>query len=86
MMHNGMDALDADASIRGFAIPQPSTQPFDFIDDHSIRRCPCRIIDLHSGDDLRQMVHSHSDVEPVEHRRRRGTGVAEDTAVQDSHQ
>ena len=79
-MHDDTDAIDADPSVRGLAIPQPPTQTFNLIDDHSLRRCPCRVISRQSAGNQLQMVQSHSDMEPVEQRGWRDPSVAEDAS------
>ena len=61
----------------GFTIPQPPVQALDFPDDHCLRRRPRRIVARQSAGDLLQVLKSHSNVKPIEKRRRGDAGVGE---------
>jgi hypothetical protein len=65
MMHHRADALDADVSVLGFAVPQPPVQTVNLRDDHRFRRRSFRIIRRQAAGDLRQVLQPHADVEPV---------------------
>ena len=69
MMHDRVDAIDADPGIGGFTVPQPPVQALNFPDDHCLRRLPRRIVARQSAGDLLQVLKSHADVKPVQKRR-----------------
>ena len=65
MMHDRVDAIDADPGIGGFAVPQPPVQVLKLPDDHCLRRPPRRIVARQSAGDLLQVLKSHADVKPA---------------------
>jgi hypothetical protein len=64
MMHDHVDAIDADPGVGGFTVPQPPMQALNFSDDHCLRRLPRRIVARQSAGDLLQVLKSHADVKP----------------------
>ena len=57
--------------------PQPPVQALNFLDDHCFRRLARWIVARQTAGDLPQVLKSHSDVKPVENRRRGDTSVGE---------
>ena len=64
MMHDRVDAIEADPGIGGFAVPQPPVQALNLPDDYCLRRLPRRIVARQSAGDLLQVLKSHADVKP----------------------
>jgi hypothetical protein len=77
MMHDRVDAIDADPGTGGFAVPQPSVHALDFRDGRRLLRHPQRIVARQTVGDLLQVLKSHSDVDPVQKRRRGDAGFGE---------
>ena len=61
--------------VAGFAIPQPLTQSFNFVDDGRLCFLLPRIDRRYGIGNSFQMVQSHSNVEPIEHRSGCDSGV-----------
>ena len=77
MVHDRVDAIDADPGVGGFAVPQPPVQALNFPDDHSRRRLARWSVARQTAGDLLQVLKSHSDVKPVEKRRCGDTRASE---------
>jgi hypothetical protein len=77
MVHHRTNAIDADLRVLGFAIPQPPVQPLHLLDDHRLRRHPCRIIGRQAAGCLLEVLEPHADVEPVENRQLSDAGISE---------
>jgi hypothetical protein len=75
MAHHRKDAVDADLCVRDFALPQPPTQSFGFVGNGRLCLLLPRIGRQYGVSNLFQMVQSHNNVEPIEHRGGCASGV-----------
>src|SRR3981081_827853 len=80
MMHDRADTIDTDPPVGGFAVPQPPMQTLDLCDDHCLRRRPRRIVARQTAGGLPEVLESHSDMEPVQKRRRGDAGLSENAS------
>src|SRR5271165_661243 len=78
-MHDLADPLYAALSIPRLAVPNAPAQALDLLDDHRLRRHPCRIVGRQCAGDLLQVLQPHGDVKPVEDRQLGDAGIGENT-------
>ena len=69
-----------DLGILGLVVPDPPVQALDFRDDYRLGVLPLRRVGRQGAGCLLGMLQSHGDVEPVEARRGRDTGIDQDRA------
>jgi hypothetical protein len=79
MMHDGMDAIEADLCIVGLAVPQSPVQAVRLLDDRRLRRRALRVIGRQTSGDRCPVPQPHGKVEPVQDRKSRDAGVERNT-------
>jgi hypothetical protein len=79
-MHDLADPIDAALGMLRLAVPNAQAQPFDFGDDHSLRRHPVWVVDRQTYGRQLRVLQTHRDMKPIQDRWPRDPRVGQDSA------
>jgi hypothetical protein len=68
VVHDRVEAIDADLRVLGLAVPQPPAQALDLRDDHRLRSRPLGAVARQTSGNLRQVLQPHRNMEPIQDR------------------